>query len=131
MIYYYGGSFDPITNAHIELFKAIAKQLGENDSLLIGVANTDEKNYKAPVGDRITMVQKIVDTKLKNEQIRVIRQDTRTYKFLQDYQLQCGKTDFTICVGEDEWKSICDGKWVNWDLLLKQYEFGVFSFSLA
>ena len=94
---------------------------------MIGVANTDEKNYKAPVGDRITMVQKIVDTKLKNEQIRVIRQDTRTYKFLQDYQLQCGKTDFTICVGEDEWKSICDGKWVNWDLLLKQYEFIVFN----
>lgn len=127
MIYYYGGSFDPVTLAHIELFKAIAKQLRKNDTLLIGVANNDEKNYKAPIGDRMVMVQKLVDAKLKNTQVRVIRQDTRTYKFLQDYQQQCGKTDFTICVGEDEWKSLCDGKWVNWDLLLKQYEFIVFN----
>lgn len=127
MIYYYGGSFDPVTLAHIELFKAIAKQLRKNDTLLIGVANNDEKNYKAPIGDRMDMVNKLVETKLKNTNVRVIRQDTRTYKFLQDYQQQCGKTDFTICVGEDEWKSLCDGKWVNWDLLLKQYEFIVFN----
>lgn len=127
MIYYYGGSFDPITNAHIELFRAIVKQLGENDTLLIGVTNTDEKNYKTPNGFRIEMVKKIVETKLKNAQVRVIRQEQRTYKFLQDYQQQCGKTDFTICMGEDEWKSLCDGKWVNWDLLLKQYEFIVFN----
>lgn len=127
MIYYYGGSFDPITNAHIELFRAIVKQLGEDDTLLIGVTNTDEKNYKTPNGFRIEMVKKIVETKLKNAQVRVIRQEQRTYKFLQDYQQQCGKTDFTICMGEDEWKSLCDGKWVNWDLLLKQYEFIVFN----
>ena len=75
MIYYYGGSFDPITNAHIELFRAIVKQLGENDTLLIGVTNTDEKNYKTPNGFRIEMVKKIVETKLKNAQVRVIRQE--------------------------------------------------------
>lgn len=127
MIYYYGGSFDPITNAHIEILKTISKQLGENDQLLIGVADNDEKNYKCPISSRIEMVQKIISTKLKNIRYRVIHQEMRTYKFLQSYILQAGKTDFTICVGEDEWESLCAGKWVNWDLLLKQFEFIVFN----
>ena len=29
-------------------------------------------------------------------------------------------------MGDDEWYSLCSGKWVNWDLLLKHYEFMVF-----
>ena len=125
MIYFYGGSFDPVTNAHIDILKAISKKLRLNDMLMVGVANNDEKNYKTAINYRFTMVQDMVNEKLQKYNIRVVKQENRTYKFLQDYIAQTGVTinDFTICVGEDEWKSLCAGKWVNYELLLKHFKF--------
>ncbi|MBO7692268.1 MAG: NUDIX domain-containing protein [Methanobrevibacter sp.] len=125
MIYFYGGSFDPVTNAHIDILKAISKKLRPNDMLMVGVANNDEKNYKTAINYRFTMVQDMVNEKLQKYNIRVVKQENRTYKFLQDYIAQTGVTinDFTICIGEDEWKSLCAGKWVNYELLLKHFKF--------
>lgn len=125
MIYFYGGSFDPVTNAHIDIIKAISKKLRLNDMLMVGVADNDEKNYKTAINYRFTMVQDMVNEKLQKYNIRVVKQENRTYKFLQDYIAQTGVTinDFTICVGEDEWKSLCAGKWVNYELLLKHFKF--------
>ena len=42
MIYIYGGSFDPITEAHLSIIKSIQKILKADDRLVITVANTDE-----------------------------------------------------------------------------------------
>ena len=125
MIYFYGGSFDPVTNAHIDILKAISKKLRLNDMLMVGIADNDEKNYKTAINYRFTMVQDMVNEKLQKYNIRVVKQENRTYKFLQDYIAQTGVTinDFTICVGEDEWKSLCAGKWVNYELLLKHFKF--------
>ena len=125
MIYFYGGSFDPVTNAHIDILKAISKKLRLNDMLMVGIADNDEKNYKTEINYRFTMVQDMVNEKLQKYNIRVVKQENRTYKFLQDYIAQTGVTinDFTICVGEDEWKSLCAGKWVNYELLLKHFKF--------
>lgn len=125
MIYFYGGSFDPVTNAHIDIIKAISKKLRLNDLLMVGVAENDEKNYKTAINYRFAMVQDMVNEKLQKYNIRVVKQENRTYKFLQDYIAQTGVTinDFTICVGEDEWKSLCAGKWVNYELLLKHFKF--------
>lgn len=127
MIYFYGGTFDPITNAHIDILKTLSKKLRQNDMLMVGVANNDEKNYKTPINHRLTMVKDMVDEKLNKFNIRIVKQETRTYKFIQDYIAQTGVTmnDFTICVGEDEWKSLCAAKWVNYELLLKYFKFMV------
>ena len=54
----------------------------------------------------------------------IVIQDKRTYAYL-DAHYRGEK--ITICMGEDEWHAICSGKWVNWDLLLKHYEFMVFN----
>lgn len=131
MIYYYGLSADPITVAHIDILKTIHKRLHNDDKLLIGVANNDEKNYKVLGSDRMAMVFEILNTKFDMEKgnIEVKNQNDRTYKFLCDYiAVNNGLTmkDITIVVGEDEWKSLCDAKWVNWDLLLKHFNFLVF-----
>lgn len=125
MIYFYGGSFDPVSNAHLDILKTICKKLRPADMLMVGVANNDEKNYKATINHRIQLVQDLVNEKLQKYNIRVINQEYRTYKFLQDYIAQTGvtKNDFTICVGEDEWISLCAGKWVNYELLLKNFKF--------
>lgn len=130
MIYYYGLSADPITVAHIDILKSIYKRLGENDKLMIGVVNNDEKNYKALGSDRMAMVFEMLHAKFDMEKgnIEVKSQSDRTYKFLSDYTVANGLTmkDITIVVGQDEWNSLCSGKWVNWDLLLKHFEFLVF-----
>lgn len=130
MIYYYGLSADPITVAHIDILKSIYKRLGENDKLMIGVVNNDEKNYKALGSDRMAMVFEMLHAKFDMEKgnIEVKNQNDRTYKFLCDYIAANGlkMNDITIVVGQDEWNSLCSGKWVNWDLLLKHFEFLAF-----
>ena len=118
MIYYYGGTFDPITKAHEAIIRRIKKEMRESDKLIIGIVQNDEKNYNVSVNDRLNMVKKSLDA---NE---IVIQDKRTYAYL-DAHYRGEK--ITICMGDDEWYSLCSGKWVNWDLLLKCYEFLVFN----
>lgn len=117
MIYYYGGTFDPITKAHEAIIRKIKKEMRDSDKLIIGIVQNDEKNYNVSVNDRMNMVKKSLDAH------EIVIQDKRTYAFL-DAHYRGEK--ITICMGEDEWYSLCAGKWVNWDLLLKHYEFLVF-----
>lgn len=117
MIYYYGGSFDPITKAHEAIIRRIKKEMRESDKLIIGIVQNDEKNYNVSVNDRLNMVKKSLDAH------EIVIQDKRTYAYL-DAHYRGEK--ITICMGDDEWYSLCSGKWVNWDLLLKHYEFMVF-----
>ena len=117
MIYYYGGSFDPITKAHEAIIRKIKKEMRESDKLIIGIVQNDEKNYNVSVNDRLNMVKKSLDAH------EIVIQDKRTYAYL-DAHYRGEK--ITICMGDDEWYSLCSGKWVNWDLLLKHYEFMVF-----
>lgn len=118
MIYYYGGTFDPITKAHEAIIRKIKKEMRESDKLIIGIVQNDEKNYNVSVNDRLNMVKKSLDAH------EIVIQDKRTYAYL-DAHYRGEK--ITICIGEDEWHAICSGKWVNWDLLLKHYEFMVFN----
>ena len=117
MIYYYGGTFDPITKAHEAIIRKIKKEMRESDKLIIGIVQNDEKNYNVSVNDRLNMVKKSLDAD------EIVIQDKRTYAYL-DAHYRGEK--ITICMGDDEWYSLCSGKWVNWDLLLKNYEFMVF-----
>ena len=117
MIYYYGGTFDPITKAHEAIIRKIKKEMRESDKLIIGIVQNDEKNYNVSVNDRLNMVKKSLDAD------EIVIQDKRTYAYL-DARYRGEK--ITICMGDDEWYSLCSGKWVNWDLLLKCYEFFVF-----
>ena len=117
MIYYYGGTFDPITKAHEAIIRRIKKEMRESDKLIIGIVQNDEKNYNVSVNDRLNMVKKSLDAD------EIVIQDKRTYEYL-DAHYRGEK--ITICMGDDEWYALCSGKWVNWDLLLKCYEFFVF-----
>ena len=118
MIYYYGGTFDPITKAHEAIIRKIKKEMRESDKLIIGIVQNDEKNYNVSVNDRLNMVKKSLDAH------EIVIQDKRAYAYLDTHYRG---EKITICMGEDEWHAICSGKWVNWDLLLKHYEFMVFN----
>ena len=89
----------------------------DSDKLIIGIVQNDEKNYNVSVNDRLNMVKKSLDAH------EIVIQDKRTYAYLDAHYRD---EKITICMGDDEWYSLCSGKWVNWDLLLKHYEFMVF-----
>lgn len=122
MIYFFGGSFDPITHAHINIIKAIHKQLRPDDRFIVTVANNDEKNYKATLDERLNLVHDTLMAKFHKNIPELIKQDKRTYAFIRE-NFNGQDDEIVICVGEDEWKSLLDGKWVNWDLLLKHFQF--------
>ena len=58
MIYYYGGTFDPITKAPEAIIRKIKKEMRESDKLIIGIVQNDEKNYNVSVNYRLNMVKK-------------------------------------------------------------------------
>lgn len=122
MKYFYGGAFDPFTRSHLDIIKTINKQLSTNDELFVMVSGNDEKNYHTSVEDRFDIVTNVLNEKLKTNVPTILKQDKRTYAFLGEH-FKNDMSNITICMGEDEWNSLCAGKWVNYDLLLKNYKF--------
>ena len=53
----YPGSFDPLTNGHIDI---IERALGIFDEVIIGVAENSSKNLLFSVKERVDMVKKAI-----------------------------------------------------------------------
>lgn len=122
MKYFYGGAFDPITVAHINIMKAIHKQLRSEDQMFVAISNNDEKNYHSTLDERFNIVHDTLVEKFKTNTPVLMKQDKRTLAFLTE-NFNGQENEITICMGEDEWNALINGKWVNWDLLLKLYKF--------
>ena len=54
----YPGSFDPITNGHLDLIQRAAKQFEE---LVVAVLKHDSKRAQFPLPDRLAMIREAVD----------------------------------------------------------------------
>ena len=54
----YPGSFDPITNGHLDLIRRAAKQFEE---LVVAVLKHDSKRAQFPLPDRLAMIREAVD----------------------------------------------------------------------
>ena len=52
----YPGSFDPVTNGHIDMIERSAKLV---DELIIGVLNNSSKNSLFSVGERVSMLEEL------------------------------------------------------------------------
>lgn len=122
MKYFYGGAFDPITVAHINIMKAIHKQLRADDEMIVAISNNDEKNYHGTLDERFNIVHDTLVEKFKTNTPVLMKQDKRTLAFLTE-NFSGQANEITICMGEDEWKALLAGKWVNSELLLKYYQF--------
>ncbi len=53
----YPGSFDPITNGHLDVIERAAKLF---DHLIIAVANNSEKRPLFPTGERVRLIEESV-----------------------------------------------------------------------
>ena len=127
MIYFYGGAFNPMTKAHLEIIKSILDNMKDEDTFILAITDHDYKSYSYDYNTRL----KIVLENFKNigfdytlgGRYKVIKQTERTWKFLQK-KLKL-TNNVTIVVGEDEWNDLKADKWHYSKELLNTYNFKV------
>ena len=81
----YPGTFDPITYGHIDV---IQKSLKIIDKLIVGVSDSNQKNYLFSVDERIEIINKALfsDLKFKQNKIQVIKFNTLTTDLCKRYK---------------------------------------------
>ncbi len=73
----YPGTFDPITNGHVDVIK---KALKFCNKIIVGISDGNEKNFLFPIDKRFEIVSKALfgDLKLSRQKIKVIKFNSLT-----------------------------------------------------
>ena len=81
----YPGTFDPITNGHIDVIK---KALKLADKIIVGISDGNEKNFLFPIDERLKIVTKALysDLKLSKNKIQVIKFNSLTTELCKKYK---------------------------------------------
>ena len=81
----YPGTFDPITNGHIDVIK---KALKLTDKIIVGISDGNEKNFLFPIDERLKIVSKALygDLKLSKSKIQVIKFNSLTTELCKKYK---------------------------------------------
>ena len=81
----YPGTFDPITNGHIDVIK---KALKLADKIIVGISDGNEKNFLFPIDERLNIVKKALyaDLKLPKNKIQVIKFNSLTTELCVKYK---------------------------------------------
>ena len=81
----YPGTFDPITNGHIDVIK---KALKLTDKIIVGISDGNEKNFLFPIDERLKIVTKALynDLKLPKNKIQVIKFNSLTTELCKKYK---------------------------------------------
>ena len=81
----YPGTFDPITNGHIDVIK---KALKLADKIIVGISDGNEKNFLFPIDERLKIVTKALynDLKFPKKKIQVIKFNSLTTELCKKYK---------------------------------------------
>ncbi len=81
----YPGTFDPITNGHIDVIK---KALKFTDKIIVGISDGNEKNFLFPIDERLKIVTKAIygDLKFSKNKIQVIKFNSLTTELCKKYK---------------------------------------------
>ena len=81
----YPGTFDPITNGHIDVIK---KALKFTDKIIVGISDGNEKNFLFPIDERLKIVTKALygDLRLSKNRIEVIKFNSLTTELCKKYK---------------------------------------------
>ena len=81
----YPGTFDPITNGHIDVIKKALKLL---DKIIVGISDGNEKNFLFQIDERLKIVSKAlyVDLKLPRNKIKVIKFNSLTTELCKKHK---------------------------------------------
>ena len=81
----YPGTFDPITNGHIDVIKKALKLV---DKIIVGISDGNEKNFLFPIDERLKIVTKALysDLGLPKNRIQVIKFNSLTTELCKKYK---------------------------------------------
>ena len=81
----YPGTFDPITNGHIDVIKKALKLV---DKIIVGISDGNEKNFLFPIDERLKIVTKALygDLKFPKNKIQVIKFNSLTTELCKKYK---------------------------------------------
>ena len=81
----YPGTFDPITNGHIDVIK---KALKLTDKIIVGISDGNEKNFLFPIDERLKIVTKALFgyLRLSKNKIQVIKFNSLTTELCKKYK---------------------------------------------
>ena len=81
----YPGTFDPITNGHIDVIK---KALKLADKIIVGISDGNQKNFLFPLDERYKIVSKALfkDLKFPKKKIQVIKFNSLTTELCKKYK---------------------------------------------
>ena len=81
----YPGTFDPITNGHIDVIKKALKFV---DKIIVGISDGSEKNFLFPIDERLKIVSKALygDLKISKNKIQVIKFNSLTTELCKKYK---------------------------------------------
>ena len=126
MIYFYGGAFNPMTLAHLQIIFDVKKNMNDEDWLTIGITQHDYKVFDLDYNVRSMIVHSNLNYYCYPfKHIRLVKQNKRTWAFLHEIFDEQTQKDITIIVGEDEWNDLNNGKWHYSKELLNTYKFKV------
>ena len=81
----YPGTFDPITNGHIDVIK---KALKLADKIIVGISNGNQKNFLFPIDERYKIVSRALcnDLKFPKNKIQVVKFNSLTTELCKKYK---------------------------------------------
>ncbi len=81
----YPGTFDPITNGHIDVIK---KALKLADKIIVGISNGNQKNFLFPIDERYKIVSRALynDLKFTKNKIQVVKFNSLTTELCKKYK---------------------------------------------
>jgi nicotinate-nucleotide adenylyltransferase len=120
----FGGTFDPIHNAHIEIARAAAERFDVAKILFIPAGNPPHKpeGAIAPYEDRVRMVELACAVDSRFEVSRIEEGSTRSYSILTIEKLQAlGVGPLSFLIGGDAFADI--RSWYRWRDVAASVEF--------
>ena len=81
----YPGTFDPITNGHIDVIK---KALKFTDKIIVGISDGNEKNFLFPIDERVKIVSKalFIDLKFSKKNLQIVKFNSLTTELCRKYK---------------------------------------------
>lgn len=120
MIYFYGGAFNPMTRAHLEIISNIMEKMTNEDRFIIGITTHSYKEYQFSYKIRKDIITRnLLNIPIIGKRIKIVNQTERTWKFLNSLT----KEPITIILGEDEYQDLNKGIWHYSKELLDTYKF--------
>jgi len=120
----FGGTFDPIHNAHLEIARTAADRFNFEKILFVPAANPPHKTNRAqaPYEDRIRMAQLACECDRRFEVSRIEEGSERSYSITTIEKLkECGIAPIGFLIGADAFAEI--ESWHRWKDVVHSVEF--------